>query len=447
MTSSQAPEAEALLTLLQLVSRATAAADTRELQFGLVNETHNLLPYRMAVLWLSGQGVTAISGVVAPEANAPLVQWLKQLFEAWPAGEEDVRLATAELPQGVMADAGRWLAPHTVLMPLPPIAGKFAGGRLLLTREQPWSDAELDILQQWLDWWPYVYAARQRGGGGLRGRLASYRPRLFRAWRWWLGAALIGALLMPVRLSVLAPAELVPLRPDILRAPVDGVVESVAVTPNQRVSRGDLLFSFDRIEIGNRIQVASRELDTLRAEYRQQAQQSLLDVQGSGKLVLLKSQLEEKNAELAYLQQLDQRSEVRSPRDGLALFADPLDWVGRPVVTGEKVMLVADEHAVEIEAWLSPADAVSFAADSPVDLYLNADPLHPVRGLLRYVAYEAEVRPDGRYAYRVRASLAPDQAQRRIGLRGTVRLQGEQVSLGYWIVRRPWAALRAWAGW
>jgi hypothetical protein len=116
------------------------------------------------------------------------------------------------------------------------------------------------------------------------------------------------------------------------------------------------------------------------------------------------------------------------------------------VVTGERVMMVADPRAVEMEAWLSPADAVPLVDGARVTLYLNADPLQPVAGRLRYVAHEAIERPDGNYAYRVRASLADPAQQPRVGLKGTVRIESERVSLGYWMLRRPWAAARSWLG-
>jgi len=55
-------------------------------------------------------------------------------------------------------------------------------------------------------------------------------------------------------------------------------------------------------------------------------------------------------------------------------------------------------------------------------------------------------RPDGSYAYRVRASLVQTHDNAQIGHRGTAKLHGEHVLLGYWIIRRPMAALRAWMG-
>ena len=79
------------------------------------------------------------------------------------------------------------------------------------------------------------------------------------------------------------------------------------------------------------------------------------------------------------------------------------------------------------------------------NVHAFTDPLEPLTATLRYVAHEAVERPDGHSAYRVRATLDAGQ-QPRVGLKGTARLEGESVALGYWILRRPLAALRAWAG-
>jgi hypothetical protein len=65
---------------------------------------------------------------------------------------------------------------------------------------------------------------------------------------------------------------------------------------------------------------------------------------------------------------------------------------------------------------------------------------------LRYVAHEAVQRPDGQYAYRVRATLQ-DKTTHRIGMKGTAKLHGRWVPLSYWVFRRPLATVRAYVGW
>jgi hypothetical protein len=60
---------------------------------------------------------------------------------------------------------------------------------------------------------------------------------------------------------------------------------------------------------------------------------------------------------------------------------------------------------------------------------------------VRYVAHDAVPRPDGSYAYRVRARL-DGRADQRVGLKGTAKLSGGWVPLAYWMLRRPLATIR-----
>ncbi len=451
----------ALATLVQLGRRAREARDEAELGFIAVNETHALAPYGQAALWLKNKGVTALSGVVTPEANAPYVQWLGRVFSSLSINTESPEpylIDAHQLPPDIWNEWAEWLPEFALCLTLPKLGRDFQGGVLLLARDEPWSQAEMALLGEWMLTWSQSRALKSpasfwtRAWRGLSGQAESGSKRsgmahvLFSK-RLWFSAALAGLLLIPVHLTVLAPAELVPHNPAVIRAPLDGVVDRVLVMPNQPVEQDDPLFEFDRANIQNRLQISLRALGTVQAEYRQKAQQAVFDPASKSQLAVLQGQIAEKSTEVAYLRKLNERGVVVAPRAGVVLFDAPTEWVGRPVVTGERVMVVADEHAVEIEAWLAPADAIPLIDGAKVMLYLNADPLKPVAATLNYIGHEAIQRPDGKYAYRVRAGLNQGSERPRVGLKGTAKLQGEQVSLGYWIVRRPLAASRAWLGW
>jgi hypothetical protein len=64
---------------------------------------------------------------------------------------------------------------------------------------------------------------------------------------------------------------------------------------------------------------------------------------------------------------------------------------------------------------------------------------------LRYIAHDAVQRPDGNFAYRVRATLT-EKTHHRVGLKGTAKLQGHWAPLVYWVMRRPVATARAYIG-
>jgi hypothetical protein len=91
---------------------------------------------------------------------------------------------------------------------------------------------------------------------------------------------------------------------------------------------------------------------------------------------------------------------------------------------------------------VAPGDVIDLPDHAPVTLFLNTDPLHPVHAALRYVGYETMMRPDGTLGHRLRASLDEGQEKPRLGLKGTVRLDGDRVPLAYWLLRRPLAATR-----
>ncbi|MFZ2855384.1 MAG: HlyD family secretion protein, partial [Rhodocyclaceae bacterium] len=181
------------------------------------------------------------------------------------------------------------------------------------------------------------------------------------------------------------------------------------------------------------------------AEYRQAAAQAVSEDKPKALLAPLFGKMEEKRAEAAYLRELLERSRVTAPLEGIALFDDPSEWIGRPVVTGERVMRIAPPGEMEVEAWLSVGDAIPLPTGAPVSLYLSANPLRAVNASVRYMAHDATERPDGSYAYRVRATLDKKTAH-RVGLRGTARLSGEWTPLCYWVLRRPLASLRKMVG-
>jgi multidrug efflux pump subunit AcrA (membrane-fusion protein) len=206
------------------------------------------------------------------------------------------------------------------------------------------------------------------------------------------------------------------------------------------------LFSFDEIVIQSRMDVAVQALRTAETDYRQTNQLALSDQRARVQLGLLLGKIEERQAEIEFLQEQMARARVLTPQAGVVLMDDPAEWIGRPVSTGERILRIATLDDVEVEAWLPLADAIELQAGDEVMLYLSASPLLPVAAQLRYMAHEAVQRPDGNFAYRVRATLNVP-TEHRVGLKGTAKLHGKSVPLAFWMMRRPWATLRTYVGW
>lgn len=452
---------QALAALLDLSRRARQASTARELGFLLVNDSHSLAPYRQAALWLADAGVYTLSGLVQVEANAPYALWLAQVCRhlvAQEAGPTQT-LTAADLPPELAQHWAEWWPEHALWLALPASSGgatvgaapSLAGAGLLLVRDMPWPTETQTLLCEWVDTWWHAFSAVHRP------RLGSWQSLLKRlktsftrqpgrrwwqqaVWRW--SALALAVMALPVRLTVMAPGELVPAHPVVVRAPLDGVVDVFHVQPNQLVKKDQPLFGFDEALIQSRLEVAAQTLATAETDYRQTSQQALTDAKFRPQLAMLTGKIEEKRTEVDFLREQLTRARVLSPQDGVALFDDPTEWIGRPVAVGERIMRIAAPQDTEVEAWLPLADAIVLPPGASVNLYLNASPLFAVSATLRYMAHDAVQRPDGSYAYRVRAALeAP--TEHRVGLKGTAKLNGAWVPLVYWVLRRPLASVRS----
>lgn len=446
------PALERLATILELSRKARKAADAAELEFLLVNDTHHLGPYRQAALWSADHGIIALSGLVDVEANAPYAQWLASLCKALAATRPVAEgLTASNVDPAIAADWLEWFAEYAGWFPLEVARGEVRTA-LLLGREFDWSDREILLMAEWLEAWQYAYASQSRGRRPpIRARLAAFlrpsRPDL--KWhqqkRVRIAAAILLVLLLPVRLSVLAPGELVPNQPATLRAANDGVIDTIFVRPNQQVRRGQPLFRIDTALSASRRDAAVEALAAAEAEYRQTMQRALFDDTAKSQLAVIAGKLEGQRAEAEYLEEQVRRSTTIAPRAGIVLFDDPGELVGRPVVTGERVMRIASPRDAEVEAWVNIGDAIPLRDGADVKLYLDARPLAPVEAKLRYFSHEAVERPDGSFAYRIRARVA-GAGGNRIGLKGTAKLYGGWVPLTYWMLRRPLAAIRSTIG-
>lgn len=445
MTIDADPRLKAVATLLQLEKEARHAETREAAGFVMVNLTRRLVPYRLAALWLArptgGGAITAVSGIPHPEPEAPFMQWLGRLL-AKVGGQETVALTSATIDGWLGEEWPNFAPPFALWLPLKePARGTLLGG-LWLARETEWAEADAVLAEQLADGYAETLA-RHLGRGTLRQHLGLLR----RSWLWGGGA--VAALIVgmvPVRLSVLAPSEIVPADPVVVAAPREGVVAEFSVSPNQEVASGQALFSLEDTEVRARRDIALKTLSVAEAEYHKAAQAAFGDRDSMAEKTILAARIDKVRAEASYAAETLEHSRVIAPRAGIAVFGDVNDWVGKPVRVGERIMTIADPAHVEIAIWLPVADAIVVEAGAEVRTFLNIAPLDPLPAVLRSASYEAMPTPDHVVAYRLKATLAPGTSPPRIGLKGTAKVYGKDVSLAWFVLRRPLAALRQMIG-
>ncbi|KAF6687046.1 HlyD family efflux transporter periplasmic adaptor subunit [Pseudomonas sp. EKM23D] len=418
---------------LDLERQTRAARSTEQLAYSLVNDGQALFGYRHAALLIAGkvQAVTAVSSI---DPNAPFVAFVEHAvgqLHSLDLGQTARVVPAEQLSDAVRADWQSLSAEHVFWLPLINPQGQVFGG-LWLARDTPWNPAEQVLLAQLGDTYSHAWHALQPR--------QPWRLRLTRKRQVAVGVGLLLMLLIPVRQSVLAPAEVVPLAGQVVAAPLDGVIAEFLVKPNQSVKSGDLLLRFESTTLTAQADVAARALGVAEAELKANSQRAFADAESSSRIDLLAARVEQKRAERDYARELLKRSEVRAERDGIAVFADAERWTGKPVQTGERLLQIADPGQAELRIELAVGDAIALAPDAQVALFLDSDPLQRHLATLQRAAYEAQPTPGGQLAYRLDAQF--DDAPPRIGLRGTAKLYGDRAPLALYLLRRPLAGLR-----
>jgi multidrug resistance efflux pump len=445
------------LTLIEVERLARQAPSIAALSFSMANDAWGLLGCRQALVIrkIAGRwGAQAISGLVEPGETTPYQNWLRRVCIELEAST--VRSQTVVLHQSNNSE------PPTLL-------------------DIKAADLSAQIAQDWAQWWPdnvtgTFLRARDGSVNGIaiylfdapinptRAATLSHLSEVWlHAWamlsaapkkrwlfdtraRWILAAIVLSGLLIPVRQSVLAPAEIISLESVVLAAPVEGVVREVLVRPNQAVSADQPLVALDDTTLRNRREVLVKSMGSVQAELLATTQKSFDNMQSRGEIAPLSGRVEERRAELSYIDEQLQRMVLTSPKAGITVFGDPNDWRGRPVAAGERVMLIANPATLGVLVHIPVADAIALEPGAPVRIFLHVSPLSPLDGEVIETGYQALLSPDNIASYRVRAKLDEKTGKNRIGLKGTAKLYGERVALGYWLIRRPLSAAREWMG-
>ena len=452
--------AQRLAAALQLEATFRSARNAAELAFAAVNEMQRVVAYDTAALLWAGRrrpGLVAVSAVAEIDRTAPFAQALERLGTDL-CRQEAPSLAleafAGPVPEASPADPGAVTAVPEAAWPegmprhalyLPLRHGGHGLGGLILFRQSPWIETERNAAEHMAEALAHAAALFRRQGRSLRD-LARLRTALAVA----LVLALLGAL--PVRQSVLAPAEIVPKDAAIVAAPASGVVTGILVAPNAEVAAGQPLFRLDDTELRGKYEVALRQLEVARAELLG-AQQKAFGADRNAdrsrtEAAVLERRIDLRQAEAATYRELLARAQVLAPRAGIAVMGDPEEWSGRPVKLGERVMTIAAPSRTRLQIWIPVDDAIDLEPGAPVRLFLNVDPLHPVEARLVQTSYDAEMSPLNVLSYRVRAEFEGEGAEAgggtppRLGLKGTAKLYGESVSLAYFVFRRPLAVIR-----
>jgi multidrug resistance efflux pump len=434
--------AAAYAALLALEAGARACGSVAELAHVIANDTRSVLRCGQVVAFRR-EGhrvrVTAVSGVSTVERTAPFIQELEHAVgQLSPAGAVSLH-PVSDLRKGDPSRLADLAFEHLALVTFRTRSGRPFGG-MLLARAEPWADREAPLLDRLRDTYAHAWMALSRRPERL-GRVPAGRLFFPAA-----VALLVLAGFVRVPLTALAPVEVVARDPDVAAAPLDGVIHSIEVEPNQRVEAGDVLVRFTDTALRARLAVAERSVEVAQARERRLGQAAFDDRTARRELAVASAELRLAVAERDAAAELLSRTVLRAGRAGVAIFGSRKDWEGRPVSVGERILQVASPEAVQLRIEMPVKDAILVRETASVRVYLDSDPLRPLSATLDRATYHASVQPGGSLAFTLLALVDDATPPPRIGYRGTAQVFGDDVALWYYLLRRPLTAMRQMVG-
>ena len=240
----------------------------------------------------------------------------------------------------------------------------------------------------------------------------------------------------------MAPAELIAQDPSVVSIPFDGILDDVKVRPGETVEAGDILAHMDKTTLEGQMEMAEQTLSAAQESLSRLSREALKMPEKKTELNMVQSEIRSRKIDYEHARKLWERSDIAAPKDGVAIFSDANVLEGRPVRTGEKIMLIADPKDSELLIRI-PVDAmIPVNKDRPVHFYLNISPLSSRIAEIVSIGYQASADADGLLTYKIRAKLDGEQDNLRIGWKGTAKVQGDWSILAYALLRRPLITLR-----
>lgn len=445
---------EGLATLLVLNDEIRKLASIREFGFYSTNETHHLIPYHTAYLWqpkaVVGIEIVAQSGIAEIDEHAPANQWLIGVIKKIRSSPEAKIIHTIDTHQTQNDVQGGELnlhklnpddefADHLLWCPFLSKSNELLGG-LILFRETTFSEDEIKMITWLIASLQYTWHTLQKQRKTAFLKSLRQKPYLIA-----MLVAIIVILLFPTRLTVFGTGSVVPKNPVLINAPMQGVIKSFTVDPGAMVKPGQLLLTLDKTDLQSDVEVNKRDLLLTQAKLRSAINEGFSNDAARSEVPLLRAQQSIDQAHLDYTNSLLDKTEITSPAAGIVVFDSKEDWIGQPIQTGERILVVADPNSLEVKISLPVTNFMQMQVGDVGNFYIYGR-LSPLPIKIRTLGYNAEILPNKALGYQLIADFVNPDDKPQLGSQGNVEIYGRRVPFIYYILRRPIQAARLFIG-
>lgn len=402
----------------------------------------------------AGVKVVALSGAAQVNLKANLVQAVAAAMQESVDQGRSVRIPLADDDEMLIHRAHDELAQgesYRSIVTTPLYNEAQVIGALMLEREDPFSDQEVELLEQVAASCGSVVYLKQQldrsllavardSTAGFLGALLGPRHAVLKASTIVLTA---GVLLMTVvrgDYRVGAPAVLEGAVERVVTAPYAGYVSSASARPGDVVVAGDEMARLEDRDL--RLDLA--RLVSQRAQIERQYLEAMAQRERAGAQIF-KAQIAQSDAQIELLNERVERSVIRAPFDGTVVSGDLTRSIGEPVERGKTLFKVAPLGGYRVALSVDERDVTDLREGQRGQLVLAPRPD-------LYLPIEVErITPvasaeEGVNVFRVEARLLESQPDLRPGMTGTGKIHvGERRLLWIWTHRfADWLRVFLW---
>ncbi|MGB5792072.1 efflux RND transporter periplasmic adaptor subunit [Poseidonibacter sp.] len=440
--------------LLQLEHNCRNCENYMELKYTIVNETRNLLDYEQAIFLAPNYSgklkVEAISDISAIDFTSPFVQCIESISnKIYKSNNKSTHiLNNKEEIETYQSRQLKELSYENVLWLRLEIKKEDITSEyfLVLLKKEQWTKKEEEIGTHLSSSFAYFLYATRKGAFKSNLKKSSFGSFLIKLSL----LCLIPIMFIPIKLTVLAPLEVIAKDPFIVTSALEGVVSEIKVKSNEYVKKDTLIVKLNDTDYLNKYLIAQKTLNVAKAQLHTSQQASFYDVKQKNQLEELKAQVQLKQSELDFTKEQLDKTLIYSKKDGIVIIHNPNEWKGKPVVTGERIFQIANKQNIELKIMLPVSDAIFLEDNAKIKAFLDNNPLDTWDGKITHISYKPELTPENILAYKITAQfdhLQKDAYIPTIGLRGTAKIYSHEVSLFFYIFRKPITSLRQLVGW
>jgi len=422
--------------LIGLEKKTREAKTQDELNFVVANETRQIIDFINSFLLLKAPTdkfqVKATSDLATVDRTAPLITYVENIVNNTGLNLKEIQnLELDKVSKKLKVKKPKNIPANFLFIPiLSPQKG--LQGYLLLSRNEKFIENEIELSRHLSVTYGHAFNTFLTDFSVKN----FFKKYLFGSRSWIVILAIIFISIVPIKITSTAPVEVVPKNPILITSPFDGVVKNIVANNNDKVNSGDLLVLLEDTDLLNNYNLAKQSLQVSEKELLRSRQSSFTDNEEKARLAELVAQVELKKAEVESNGERLKNTKLYASQKGIAIVDQKNEWQGRPVSVGEKIMTVANPDKVEFLVWLPVKDSLIIRENSDVKVFLDINPIKPLKGKLLRASYEPSLSPEEVLSYKIGVSYE-GEVPPRIGLRGTAKIYGSKVTLFYYLFRKP----------